>query len=343
MELKLANRISKASNILIICGAGISCSSGIPDFRSPKSGIYNIIAELREFNSLPQPECLFTIDFFNDDPKPFWNFATRLYPTKFTFQPSVTHHFFHLLYLQKKLLRVYTQNIDGLELEAGLPENKVVFCHGSMRKLKCQDCQRNFNAPNDISPFLKEHEVPVCGEVGIHCGDSSSDKDDQPQKKKRRRSARRSVKESTAKSENNVTRGCPGILKPCITFFGESISLNVMKKMKKDSKIADLVLVVGTSLQVRPLSTSLDLFAARSSTLNLSTSSSSSSLSSSSSSSSTISNNNCNEIGKTVNPTVILINKEKVDILKTGASRHFDETLLGECDTIFEKVQMYLG
>lgn len=60
----------KIKRIVILTGAGISSSAGIPDFRSPDTGIYNTI---QEYN-LPEPESLFDIDFFKDDPYPFYDF-----------------------------------------------------------------------------------------------------------------------------------------------------------------------------------------------------------------------------------------------------------------------------
>lgn len=52
-------------------GAGISVSAGIPDFRTPGTGIYD---NIKEYN-LPTPEALFSIDYFLNDPKPYYKFA----------------------------------------------------------------------------------------------------------------------------------------------------------------------------------------------------------------------------------------------------------------------------
>lgn len=54
--------------------------------------------------------------------------------------PTLTHRFLAHLHHERKLLRVYTQNVDGLELHAGIAPSKVVQCHGSFASAKCIDC-----------------------------------------------------------------------------------------------------------------------------------------------------------------------------------------------------------
>lgn len=63
--------IEASKKILIITGAGISVSCGIPDFRS-EHGLY---ASIKDRFNLPEPECMFDIEFFKDDPEPFFALA----------------------------------------------------------------------------------------------------------------------------------------------------------------------------------------------------------------------------------------------------------------------------
>ncbi len=61
-------RQGKAKNIITMAGAGISTSAGIPDFRTPGSGLYD---NLQKYN-LPNPEAIFTLSFFKENPQPFY-------------------------------------------------------------------------------------------------------------------------------------------------------------------------------------------------------------------------------------------------------------------------------
>ena len=63
-----------AENIIIMAGAGISVSAGIPDFRSPGTGLYD---NLQKYN-LPEPEAIFEINYFKDNPKPFYMLADEV-------------------------------------------------------------------------------------------------------------------------------------------------------------------------------------------------------------------------------------------------------------------------
>jgi len=127
-----------AKNIIVMCGAGISVSAGIPDFRTPGTGLYY---NLQEYN-LPDPQDLFSMGYFRENPIPFFKFAKTLYPDQF--HPTKTHYFIRLLQEKGLLLRDFTQNIDTLEYFAGIPEEKTVFCHGSFSKSHCIGCKKEY-------------------------------------------------------------------------------------------------------------------------------------------------------------------------------------------------------
>ena len=147
----------KAKHIVFITGAGISVSCGIPDFRSA-SGIYNTM-ECQEIG-IPSPELLFDLEYFLMDPGPFFKYAHNLIPK--ARNPSAAHRFIALLESKKKLLRHYTQNIDGLERVCG--QKKVVECHGSMNTFQCLECRKKISLSEVESTILKG-DIPLCA----HC------------------------------------------------------------------------------------------------------------------------------------------------------------------------------
>ncbi|KAM3726017.1 NAD-dependent protein [Dirofilaria immitis] len=123
----------RCSRILVLTGAGVSVSCGIPDFRS-KNGVY---ARLHiEYPDLPDPTAMFDINYFTKNPKPFFEFARELFPGRY--EASMCHHFIKALEDSGKLLRNYTQNIDTLEQVAGI--KRIVQCHGSFATATCRNC-----------------------------------------------------------------------------------------------------------------------------------------------------------------------------------------------------------
>ena len=122
--------------ILVMTGAGISVSAGIPDFRSPGTGVYD---NLKEYN-LPHPEALFTIDYFLENPEPFYRFAQNFDLTKFNATP--THYFIKLLQDKGLLWRNTTQNIDNLEEKTGMDMGAVLQAHGANRGAACAACKK---------------------------------------------------------------------------------------------------------------------------------------------------------------------------------------------------------
>lgn len=201
--------LRNAKKVVVLAGAGISVSCGIPDFRS-ENGIYS---RLGEYN-LPNPQCMFDIEFFRTNPRPFFAFAKEVFPKSngFTFVPSRSHYFLKLLEDKGKLLRVYSQNIDMLEHAAGLSHERSILCHGSFATATCLACKKTY--PGDaIREDVMLQRVPMCQSCG---------------------------------AEN-------GIVKPDIVFFGESLPRRFHELIKADENEADLVLVMGSSLKVNPV------------------------------------------------------------------------------------------
>ncbi|KAM4017882.1 NAD-dependent protein deacetylase sirtuin-3, mitochondrial-like isoform 1-T4 [Anomaloglossus baeobatrachus] len=199
--------------ILVMVGAGISTDSGIPDFRSPTSGLYS---KLQEY-SLPYPEAIFDLSFFLREPKPFLRLSQELLPGRH--HPNSAHYFLRLLHDKGLLLRLYTQNIDGLERAAGIPAEMLVEAHGSFASSTCTMC-------------LKEYP----GET---------------------------FRDAVMKSEDPRCSACGGLIKPDIVFFGEQLPARFFLHLT-DFPRADLLIVMGTSLEVEPFASLV--YAVRSST-----------------------------------------------------------------------------
>lgn len=142
------------ASVTVVCGAGISVSAGIPDFRTPGSGLYD---NLQKYG-LPTPESIFTLDYFKENPLPFFQLAKEMYPGSFA--PTPTHAFIRLLQDKGVLRRCFTQNIDTLERLAGINAKLLVEAHGSFSEAHCIECKAAHT-----SEWLKEEifaeRVPV--------------------------------------------------------------------------------------------------------------------------------------------------------------------------------------
>ncbi|XP_044576939.1 NAD-dependent protein deacetylase sirtuin-2 isoform X1 [Cotesia glomerata] len=146
---------NKCRNIITISGAGISTSAGIPDFRSPSSGLYY---NLQKYN-LPYPQAIFEIDFFKTNPEPFFVLAKELLPEHL--KPTLSHYFIKLLSDKGLLLRHYTQNIDTLERISGLPPEKLVEAHGTFHSGRCLDCRATYDL-SWMKKKLYDETIPKC-------------------------------------------------------------------------------------------------------------------------------------------------------------------------------------
>ncbi|KIH91601.1 sir2 family histone deacetylase [Sporothrix brasiliensis 5110] len=153
----------KVRRIVALTGAGISTAAGIPDFRSPGTGLYANLQRLK----LPYAEAVFSIDYFRENPHPFYILAKELYPGQF--HPTVAHAFLSLLAAKGLLRMLFTQNIDCLERAAGVPADLIVEAHGSFATQRCInfDCRTPF--PDDeMREHVRDARVPRCKQPG--CG-----------------------------------------------------------------------------------------------------------------------------------------------------------------------------
>jgi NAD-dependent histone deacetylase SIR2 len=238
--------IERSSNIILLTGAGISTSLGIPDFRSKGTGLYSKLEHL----GLSDPQEVFDISVFKQDPTIFYSVAKDILPATDRFTP--THKFIAMLHARGKLLTNYSQNIDNLEIKAGVPKDRLIQCHGSFGTATCVQCGYKTDGES-IFPEIKADIIPRCP----RCTEALR----APVKRKRgaaatdgrRRKRRTSDDDSDNDSEYDVPQA--GVMKPDITFFGEALPDEFSRRLtENDRDKVDLVIVIGTSLKVTPVS-----------------------------------------------------------------------------------------
>lgn len=144
--------IQSAQRICVFTGAGISCPSGIPDFRSA-DGLYN-----RESGFNIPPEQIISHSFFKAHTELFYEFykSAMLYPDA---KPNRAHEYFARLEAYKDV-SIVTQNIDGLHTAAGSTE--VYEIHGSVLKNTCMQCGKHFG----VSAVSDCEGIPRCDACG---------------------------------------------------------------------------------------------------------------------------------------------------------------------------------
>eukprot|EP00750_Incisomonas_marina_P019256 INCI3267.1.p1 GENE.INCI3267.1~~INCI3267.1.p1 ORF type:complete len:666 (+),score=120.22 INCI3267.1:178-2175(+) len=313
----VAEAIRNASKILLVTGAGISTSCGIPDFRSP-GGVYSIVGE--EYPELVKtPEKIFSIDYFKQNVRPFFEFNTKMVKGLMSgeYKPSICHRFIAELEKRGKLLRQYTQNIDTLEKYAGV--TKFIACHGSFSTVSCtrsdvcgvkeqdSDLAKDALAAGEVPrcPKCKESPPPslnvaVASEdaTATAAAPSSSASDGASGAAAAAAADAGADADADADAEQSKSnKVCElydqGVLKHDIVMFGEALPSKFFDNIGEDCEEADLVIVIGTSLKVGPV----------------------------------------NKIIEKVDPSVpqILINREVV-----AHGHNFDSELLGDCDAVVQ-------
>lgn len=151
--LQLTDILDQSDNIVFFGGAGCSCESGIPDFRS-SNGLYS-----RKLGQNFTPEQLVSHTFFMRYPDEFFSFYKKnlIYPDA---KPNGCHIALAQLEKLGKLKAIATQNIDGLHQAAG---SKTVYeLHGSVLRNYCMDCHAYY----DEKFVLASKDIPVCPVCG---------------------------------------------------------------------------------------------------------------------------------------------------------------------------------
>ncbi|XP_052769173.1 NAD-dependent protein deacetylase sirtuin-2-like [Mya arenaria] len=200
----------KCSKVVVLTGAGISTSAGIPDYRSPNTGLLATVKA--KYPKMKDPKQLLELEYFIRDPKPFFTFRKDMFAIDY--KPTPSHYFVKLLEVKGKLLRLYTQNIDGLHGQAGLDPARIVEAHGTMDTAHCIYCYKHYTKEQMRAQMYahKDSLVPYCTE-----------------------------------------EDCDGFMKPDIVMFGESLERNFMDDAEEIEN-CDFMLIMGTAMKVQPFS-----------------------------------------------------------------------------------------
>jgi NAD-dependent deacetylase len=195
----VARLVRDAETVVALSGAGISVPSGIPDFRTPGTGLWSAV----------DPMEVAHIDSWRRDPARFWSFYDHRFQTLAGKQPNGAHLALVELEQRGRLDAVITQNIDGLHRLAGTRE--LVEVHGTIETSSCLDCGAR-------------HELAE-------------------------------VRDRVAAAADGVPRcdACESPLKPDVVLFGEWLPVAAIERAQSLCASADVLLCIGTSLEVHPV------------------------------------------------------------------------------------------
>ena len=197
-RFRLAELIRSAGSVVALTGAGISVPSGIPDFRTPGTGLWANV----------DPMEVAHISVWRRDPGRFWSFYGQRFAALEGKQPNRAHEALAALEARGAVGTVITQNIDGLHAAAG--SRDIIEVHGSIATASCLSDGERYP--------LDETRRRLAGEV------------------------------------DGVPRcDCGRPLKPDVVLFGEMLDEAAMSRASALATNADLMLCIGSSLEVYPV------------------------------------------------------------------------------------------
>ena len=195
---RLAELVRSADRVVALTGAGVSVPSGIPDFRSPGTGLWANV----------NPMEVAHIDVFRRDPERFWQFYGHRFQALRDKVPNGAHRALAELERRGLVEAVVTQNIDGLHRAAGTRD--LIEVHGTIGTSSCLAC----GARHELAEVRRRLEAAQDGVPRCDCG--------RP-------------------------------LKPDVVLFGELLPEAALTRASALAAAADLLLCVGSSLEVHPV------------------------------------------------------------------------------------------
>lgn len=149
-----AQWLAQARQAVALTGAGLSTPSGIPDFRSQYTGLWE--------NYDPLENATFHV--FRHHPDRFFNWIRPLARQMFAAEPNPAHYALAQLEQSGCLKQIVTQNIDGLQQRAGAPA--VVELHGDIRSGVCVSCYQVYRSEQFAAAFIEYGSIPICPACG---------------------------------------------------------------------------------------------------------------------------------------------------------------------------------
>jgi NAD-dependent deacetylase len=150
---RLAELLGQSRRAVALTGAGVSVPSGIPDFRTPETGLWAKV----------DPMEVAHISVFERDPERFWSYYRPRFQALGDKEPNRAHEALAELERRGLIEGVITQNIDRLHRAAG--SENVIEVHGSIETSSCMNCGTSFEL-NEVEGIFDERGVAVCTACG---------------------------------------------------------------------------------------------------------------------------------------------------------------------------------
>lgn len=150
---RLAELLGQSHRTVALTGAGVSVPSGIPDFRTPETGLWAKV----------DPMEVAHISVFERDPERFWSYYRPRFQALRDKEPNRAHEALAELERRGLIEGVITQNIDRLHRAAG--SENVIEVHGSIETSSCLECGTTFGL-DDVDGIFDERGVAICSDCG---------------------------------------------------------------------------------------------------------------------------------------------------------------------------------
>ncbi|HEU5063920.1 MAG TPA: NAD-dependent protein deacylase, partial [Solirubrobacterales bacterium] len=150
---RLAELLGRSRRAVALTGAGVSVPSGIPDFRTPETGLWAKV----------DPMEVAHIGVFEREPERFWSYYRPRFSSLGDKEPNRAHEALAELERRGLIEGVITQNIDRLHRAAG--SENVIEVHGSIETSSCLDCATAFGL-EEVDGLFDERGVAVCSACG---------------------------------------------------------------------------------------------------------------------------------------------------------------------------------